>query len=93
MKVVHVSWDPLSAAPYRLAAVQRTCGVDARLISENRAYEGRRYPYDVLMEGDPEPIRQLLAEADLVHYHNWWRKESCSSAIPGRGSWCAPSRR
>jgi hypothetical protein len=74
VKVVHISWDPLSAAPYRLAAVQRLCGLDARLISEDRVYEGRRYPYDVLMEGDPEPLAQLLEEADLVHYHNWWRE-------------------
>lgn len=73
MKVVHVSWDPLSAAPYRLASVQRLCGLEARLISEDRAYGNRRYPHDVLIGGDRDLIAHLLEEADLVHYHNWWR--------------------
>src|SRR4029079_3202890 len=73
MKVVHVSWDPLSAAPYRLASVQRLCGLEARLISEDRAYGNRRYPYDVLIGGDRDLLAHLLEEADLIHYHNWWR--------------------
>jgi hypothetical protein len=74
MKVVHVSWDPLSAAPYRLVSVQRLCGLDARLISEDRSYGNRSYPHDALMTGDPDLIAHLLTEADVVHYHNWWRE-------------------
>ncbi len=74
MKVIHLSGGPLSGAPYRLVQVQRLGGIDARLLSvSNRQGERRVYPHDVLIEDDPELIERLLAEADVVHYHNRWQ--------------------
>lgn len=82
MRIVHLSWDPLSAAPYRLMQVQRAAGLEARLISEDRRYGGRRYPHDLLYGDDPDLLAELLSAADVVHYHNWWRNSPFFTAHP-----------
>jgi len=74
LRVVHISWDPLSAAPYRLVQVQRIAGLTAHLISEDLSYGYRSYPHDVLMSEDRDRLAHLLEEADVIHYHNWWRE-------------------
>jgi hypothetical protein len=74
LRIIHISWDPLSAAPYRLVQVQRLCGLEAHLISEPRSYGNRIYPHDLAIDGDRELLADLLAAADVVHYHNWWKE-------------------
>lgn len=82
MRVVHLTWDPLSAAPYRLVQVLAAAGVEARLISEDRRYGDRRYPHDLLYGDDRDLLAQLIAGADLIHYHNWWRNSPFFAAHP-----------
>src|SRR5439155_6657419 len=52
MRVLHLSDNPMSAAPVRLAQIQNLCGLEARLISrEDYTNDGPRkrvYPADLL---------------------------------------------
>jgi hypothetical protein len=53
--------------------VQRLGGLDARLISYRKKDHPRRaYPHDLLTSDDPALLVQVLEEADVLHYHNWW---------------------
>lgn len=72
MKVLHISDNALSGAPFRLVQVQRLGGVEARLINRFHAFDRRVYPRDLLMDDDPEVLTRLIEEADLVHFHNNW---------------------
>ncbi|HEX2163319.1 MAG TPA: hypothetical protein VHM02_05170 [Thermoanaerobaculia bacterium] len=82
MNVLHLSWDPLSGAPYRLVQVLRLAGVEARLVSEDRRHGGRRFPHDLLYDAGRELLAELIDAADVVHYHNWWRNNRFFAAHP-----------
>ena len=82
MKIVHLSDYPLSAAPYRLMQVQRLGGLDARLINFRVNFDPWTYPFDVMAGDDPELIRELLAAADVIHFHNWWRQSQLFAVHP-----------
>jgi hypothetical protein len=77
MRVVHLSDNLMSAAPYRLAQVQRLAGIDARVVTKwrvtNQGPNERAYPHDLLNEAPTEVLRPILEGADIVHYHHRWR--------------------
>ncbi len=73
LKVVHISHGTLSGAPYRLMQVQRLGGIEARLINYRQKDCGARsYPHDLLTSDDRELLAEVVARADVLHYHNWW---------------------
>lgn len=88
MKVLHLSESPLSSAPYRLMQVQRTGGIDARLILHTHRYTDNSliaHPYDVLLQDrhpntklrvkpnfNKEEIFSLFNDADVLHFHNYF---------------------
>jgi hypothetical protein len=86
MNVVHLSDSLMSAAPYRLAQIQRAHGLNARVINGETCTNGgprqRAYPLD-LLNADPEPVlRPVLEAADVVHYHHRWRDSELFAAHP-----------
>jgi hypothetical protein len=80
MKVVHIADGALAAAPYRLMQVQRLGGLEARLI--NCLYTGDWYPRDLVMEDGPEALAGVVAQADVIHYHNRWRQSRLFACHP-----------
>jgi hypothetical protein len=73
MNVVHFSYNPISAAPFRLAQIQRLCGVNARVINKATHFHedsARVYPCDVLIDEPESTLRPLLEGADIIHYHH-----------------------
>src|SRR5215469_2445035 len=77
MKVLHLSDNPMSAAPFRLARIQNLCGLEARLITrDDRANDGPRqrvYPADLLAGAPEDVLRPIVEAAEIVHYHQRWR--------------------
>jgi hypothetical protein len=77
MRVLHISDNPLSAAPVRLSQIQNLCGLEARLISrEDYTNDGRRkrvYPSDLFAAAPEETLRPILEATDIVHYHQHWK--------------------
>src|SRR3954469_19258527 len=71
MKILHVAGGPLSGAPCRLMQVQGLGGLDARLLDFVELPGRGSFPRDVPMDGDADTVAELLAAADVVHYHNW----------------------
>lgn len=53
MNILHLANTPLSGAPYRLMQVQRTGGINARLISHRSSFDGRShmvFPHDIVLQ-------------------------------------------
>jgi hypothetical protein len=77
LKVVHISDNPMSAAPYRLAQVQRHAGIEARVIHRvahaNLGPPRRIYPHDLLNDDPESVLRPVLEGAHIVHYHQQWQ--------------------
>lgn len=82
MNVVHFSESPLSSAPYRLMQVQRSCGVNSRLVLHKHTYcDGSRitHPYDILLQNsikgvesyNKEELFKVIESADVLHFHNF----------------------
>jgi len=82
VKVLHLSDGALSGAPVRLAQVQRIGGLEARLLNVDHAFGSRVYGRDALMDDGPDLVARLLAEADVLHYHNWWRESFLFTTYP-----------
>lgn len=82
MKVLHLCDSALSGAPYRLMQVQRLGGLDARHVLFPDPAAREDYPHDVAADGDPGLIADLLAAADVVHYHNRWRRSEIFALHP-----------
>ncbi len=77
MKVVHMSDSLMSGAPYRLAQIQKLCGIEARVVNREEFTNGgprqRAYPYDLLISAGQAILQPILEEADIIHYHHRWQ--------------------
>jgi hypothetical protein len=77
MKVVHMSDSLMSGAPYRLAQIQKLCGIDARVVNREEFTNGgprqRAYPYDLLTSAGQAILQPILEAADIIHYHHRWQ--------------------
>jgi len=82
MRVIHITEGNLSGAPSRLAAVERTGGIDALLLYHRNDADTNDYPYDHLTSEPREVLAPLLAAADLVHFHNCWRGSAAFAVHP-----------
>lgn len=74
MKVVHVSLTPLAGSPIRIVrALRDLAGIDARLINLNpAAYGTRRFPEDLDWSKDRAEATEVVAQADVLHFHHWF---------------------
>ncbi len=74
MLVVHVSLTPLAGSPIRIVrALQRHTSVEARLLNlAPQAYGRRVFPEDLAWERDAREARELVARADVLHFHHWF---------------------
>lgn len=78
MKVLHVSLTPLAGSPIRIVkALNAYTEVEARLINFSRdAYGRRTFPEDLVWQESADEARQLVAQADIVHFHHWFEFDS-----------------
>lgn len=86
MNVVHLSDNLMSAAPFRLAQIQRLYGINARVINReaytNPGPRQRAYPYDLLVDSPESILRLVLEEADIIHYHHRWKESILFRLLP-----------
>jgi hypothetical protein len=82
VKILHLSDGALSGAPVRLAQVQRLGGLEARMLNVDHAFGSRVYGHDALMDDGPDLVTRLLEEADVLHFHNWWRESFLFATYP-----------
>ena len=69
--IVQVARTNCAGAIWRIHdAINRYTGHRCRTITWADHTNGRRFPRDVLM-ADSGRVRDLLAKADVVHFHNW----------------------
>ena len=74
MLVVHVSLTPLAGSPIRIVnALNRHTAVRARLVNRSRHHYGQRtFPEDLVWDEHAAAAKELVASADLVHFHHWF---------------------
>ncbi len=86
MKVVHISDNLMSGAPFRLAQIQACAGIDARVINRlpytNDGALRRDYPHDLLNDADKAVLQPVFEEAEIVHYHQRWKDGMLFDAHP-----------
>jgi hypothetical protein len=86
VKVVHVSDNLMSGAPYRLAQVQAYGGIEARVINRlpytNEGCRRREYPHDLLNDAPESVLRPVFEAAEIVHYHQRWKDGLLFEAHP-----------
>lgn len=78
MKILHLSDTPLSGAPTRLSNLLRkhANGFDSRHIVWDKAAFGRIMPFDLVgPELSVAELIQWLEWADIIHYHNRWKRQ------------------
>jgi hypothetical protein len=86
LKILHISDNLMSGAPYRLARVQAAAGLEGRVVNHlaytNQGARRREYPHDQL-HGDSESVlRPVFEQADIVHYHQRWKDGLLFEAHP-----------
>lgn len=79
MRILHLSDTPLSGAIIRLSQLlnKHAEGVESRYVCWQKKIGYRIYPFDV--EGSiasDDLLRDLLQWADIIHYHNRWKRQS-----------------
>jgi hypothetical protein len=86
LRVVHVSDNLMSGAPYRLAQIQRQYGLDARVINRDaQTTTGRvprAFPHDLLCDQPRQLLEPVLETANLIHYHHRWKQSHLFEAHP-----------
>lgn len=76
LRVVHVARTNCAGALWNLHdLLGGYTSVQSRVITASTTTNGRLYPRDVLLS-DRKEVARLLAEADLIHFHNWIDKQS-----------------
>lgn len=76
LKVVHVARTNCAGALWNLHnLLGKYTPVHSRVITASTTTNGRIYPRDVLLS-DRKEVAQVLAEAELIHFHNWIDKQS-----------------
>ena len=81
MLVIHVSKTPLAGSPIRIVnALNAHSSVAARLINlAPNAYGTRAFPEDLEWGADRDQAQDLLARADIVHFHHFFDFGSTSN--------------
>lgn len=85
MKVVHITENPIAGAPLNLVGILNkyaSAYVEARLISKTAANLGRTFGSDLLVNEHPEEIRQVIRDADIIHFHNFFKKQELFKRYP-----------
>jgi hypothetical protein len=86
VRVVHISDNLMSGAPYRLAQVQAAAGIEARVVNRlpytNEGGRRRDYPHDLLNGASESVLRPVFEAADVVHYHQRWKDGMLFEAHP-----------
>jgi hypothetical protein len=86
MKVVHISDNLMSGAPYRLAQIQAAAGIEARVINRlpytGQGSRRREYPHDLLNDAPESVLRPVFEAAEIVHYHQRWKDGLLFEAHP-----------
>ena len=74
IKVVHLSLTPLAGSPIRIVkALNAHTSTQARLIVlDPGAYGARVFDNDLTWAQDQDESRQLLKDADIVHFHHYF---------------------
>lgn len=74
--VVHVSKTNCAGSIWNLSkALNQYTGINSRVITGSNITSGLSYPKDVLLS-EKIKVRQLLKQADLIHFHNNLDKDS-----------------
>lgn len=87
MEVLHFTEFPLSSAPLRLMKVQQEFW-QSRLImhrDQYSQYTRLKYPADIVLQKDqydPQEIEELFGEADILHFHNFYRNHYVFNLFP-----------
>jgi hypothetical protein len=67
----------MSGAPYRLAQIQATVGIEARVVNRlpytNEGTRRREYPHDLLNDAPESVLRPVFEGSEIVHYHQRWK--------------------
>jgi hypothetical protein len=81
--VVHVSLTPLAGSPIRIInALNAYTKWEARLVNLSSDFYGnRRFPEDLLWSQDADEVKELIARADVVHFHHWFEFGSSANAF------------
>lgn len=86
MKVIHISDNLMSGAPYRLAQIQGGVGIEARVVNRlpytNEGPRRREYPHDLLNDAPESVLRPVFEAAEIVHYHQQWQDGQLFEAHP-----------
>lgn len=74
LKVVHVACTPLAGAPIRIVqALNRHTKVKARFIDlDPTVYGQRTFPEDLLWDKDRSECMEVIAAADILHFHHFF---------------------
>lgn len=76
LNVVHVSKTNCAGAIWNLSnALNKYTGINSRVITGSCTTNGLSYPKDVLLS-EKSKVRELLKQADLIHFHNNLDKDS-----------------
>lgn len=77
VKILHLSDTPLSGAPYRASQLlNKYSGHESRHIVWKPNVRERVFPSDMIgSEMTREDLNHWLSWADIVHYHNRWKRQ------------------
>lgn len=74
MRIVHFSTTKSAGGPYRLVSLLRKhSNFEVNLVDLKRR---DRYPHDIVYEEEKEKAHQLAANADIIHFHNYYDQYS-----------------
>ena len=78
MNIVFIACTPLAGAPIRIAnALNKHTSFDVRMINLNaNAYGKCVFDEDLSWQNDKEQCLQLIAQADILHFHHYFDIES-----------------
>lgn len=84
MRVLHLSETSLSGSPYRISSTyNKYSGHEARHISWTDKVAWRDFQTDMVGETmAPGALEDWLAWADVLHFHNLWKRQSIFKHLP-----------
>jgi hypothetical protein len=97
MRVCHITENPIAGAPMNLATClnkYQPMKVQCRHIAASDRNEARVYKSDLLTGVHTyDEIRKVLAEADILHFHNFYSKQELFRKYPDLWALCAKKPR
>lgn len=86
IKVVHITENPIAGAPMNLCAVlnkYQGTEVSCRHIAQSDRNDNRIFRSDIIIDAVPyELLRNTLLEADVLHFHNFYRNQHLFRKYP-----------